>query len=122
MNTDARVIVVEADLKRARVTCSVEEFYGVDDEGNKVRDASEYSALRSRLMAEGLDALVTDDIGDDAGTWVIFDPNAIRIVGEMAVDDAYEATSASSYDALEMVWGGELFESKRAKASSRRKR
>lgn len=105
----ARVLVLDVEIGKAAVVDSVEAFLGraadtpFGDEGNVSRE--EFVAERHRLEAEGFHAVALDSHMEDlCGTWTVFDPARIGIVGEMSVDEA-EAfeTDGAEWDGVEMV-------------------
>jgi hypothetical protein len=107
-----RVLVVEVDLESVVVISSPEDFFGqVDDD--MFLGADHFAAIRQRLLVDGREAVVGAN-GTTAGIWVVLDPTRIRIVGQMTVDEAYDAESASEYDGVEMSdKGAEMFDVER---------
>jgi hypothetical protein len=105
----SRILILEVDLSRVKLTNSPVDFYGWSDQLRKTRTHADYSSLRVRLQSAGFQALVTDQIGEDDGTWVIFDPSNIQIIGTMSFEEGFEADSQSKYDDVVMDWSGELF-------------
>lgn len=101
------VLVVEAEIRRACVCASREDFFGYCAEefadalfllGREAAAAirrearPRFAEARRKLLAEGCDAVAVDDIGDDlAGVWVVLDPARLRIVGRLSPEEAYEA-------------------------------
>lgn len=105
--TRPRVLVVEADVERAALVTSRECFIGRSEEGEFAFDLDfmttreEFVGERLRLEAEGYHAIALDCAGDDLSEcWAVFDPKRLRVIGEMSVDEAYEADS-SEVDGVE---------------------
>ena len=105
-----RVLVVEAELSRAFVVTSYNEFFGTDVHGDNERSHDDFGAARRRIAAEGFDCVVTDGCLDEhAGIWCVLDPARLRVGGEMTPVQALEADSASRYDDVGMGGDGILF-------------
>jgi hypothetical protein len=104
---EPRVLVVEVDICRAALVDSVEEFLGrphdmpLDPEGTRTRE--EFVAARHELEALGFEAVALDTAMEDlVGTWVVFDPEKVRIVGRLTVDEAIELEESGH----ETDWSG----------------
>ena len=107
----SRVLVVEADVSRAMVLSHSCDFFGIDEEGNQVREAGEFAERREALMAEGWHAVCTDSgmfDDDGSGVWVVLDPSRLRVVGSMTLDEARESDACADYGGVEMT-GGDVF-------------
>lgn len=104
----ARVLIVEADVSRALLTFSSNDFFGLDGEGNQVEHHEDFAARREALLADGWDAVCTEGgtfDEDGAGVWVILDPARLRVVGEMPLDEALESGEESDYSGVEITAG-----------------
>lgn len=91
---EPRVLVVEAEIERAALIGSVEDFLGrpmdlpLGCEGARSRE--DFVAARMELEAKGFDAVALDTAIDDlVGTWVVFEPSRVRIAGSLSVDEAW---------------------------------
>lgn len=94
--SNARVLIVEVEVSRMALVGDVLEFLGYhpeffDPETNIPRE--EYVAARLKLEAAGYDGVAMDEcwMDDLTGTWVMFDPSKLRIVGSLTVDEAMDA-------------------------------
>lgn len=88
-----RVLVVEVDIKKVAIIGSVDEFMGgpLDLPPVERRPREDFVAARHELEALGFEGIALDTPIDDlVGTWVIFSPEKISLIGEMSVDEAYE--------------------------------
>lgn len=106
------VLVVEVEAARMVVVDDASEFLGYDQdlfdpETNIPRE--DYVAARHTLQAEGFDGVTVSGTGMDDldATWVIFDPAALRIVGSLTIEEAYEEPEAE-YEGVDFV-GRPLF-------------
>lgn len=98
---EARVLVVEADVDRVALVTSVSDFMGRDGEDplEFSRPATDFVDAHFRLTGEGYDAIAVDVADDDlVGAWVVLNPDRLRIVGRLTVDEAYEADRDSLPD------------------------
>jgi len=105
--TRPRVLVVEADVERAALVTCRDTFIGRPEDGEFAFDfdfmttREEFVGERLRLESEGYHAIALECSGDDlAECWVVFDPKRLRVVGELSVDEAYDAGS-SEVDGVE---------------------
>lgn len=90
-----RVLVLDVEIDKAALVTSDEDFLGrpldlpLGADGSRTRE--EYVAVRHTLEAAGCHAVALDSYIDDlCGTWVVFSPGQIEIVGAMEIIDAYE--------------------------------
>ena len=103
----SRVLVAEVSVAKVLVVSLIDDFFGAV-EGEPFKVKQDFANLRTRLRAEGYDA-VTIDVGDDtAGTWVILNPKLIRVVGRLSISEASEAEDATIPRSVKYI-SGELF-------------
>lgn len=96
------VLVVEAEITKMVLTSDATEFLGYepgffDPDTNISRE--DFVAARHTLQSEGFDGVAVDECSqaDVSGTWVIFDPDRLRIVGRLTLEEAVEAEPADAF-------------------------
>jgi len=105
--TRPRVLVVEADIRKAALCTSRDAFIGrsedEDFDFDLMTTREEFVAERLRLQAEGYDAMALDcEAADLTECWAVFDPRSLTIVGELSIEQAYDAESSDA-DGVEVV-------------------
>jgi len=100
-SAEPRVLVVEVEVERVATCTSRRDFLGLDDDAGHGRTHEDFAEQRRRLMEEGYQAIVCDEIGDDlAGCWTVFDPASIRIVRRMTIEESLMAAESHTPGAL----------------------
>ena len=104
------VLVVMVTVAKALVVTGRDDFFGHADM-TPVAGKDGFASVRARLLADGFDAVVADDLGEGiSGTWIILRPERIAIAGRMSLGEADNSAARSAYGRVEMV-SGSLFPS-----------
>lgn len=83
-----KVIAVLADIKKSYIEESFEEFFGIDEMGERFKTHRDFALWRDALIDSGYDALEMD--GHEDEIVVLLDPasSAFKIVAELSYDEA----------------------------------
>lgn len=95
------VLIVEADLSKLYVVDSRDQYLDLTPE--------QYAEWRERLIADGYEGVVADDIGEDLReACVIFDPAKLRIVGHLPASIGWDtfAEIEDLRDGTDSKWPG----------------
>ena len=110
-----RVLVVEAELSKVGIVRDAADYLGRDPdffdvETNRTRE--EFVGRRLELQDQGFDAVATEEteLEEVSNCWAVFDPEKLRVVGEMTLAevDAMDWISRD-YTGIEFI-GVRLFD------------